>query len=81
MNLKINKIENHTEIFYADGFETAAIITPTHTGIDFTLDCNGKVVDMKLKVKQEDVQRYGSVPDYESTVWEFLRELLKGLGE
>jgi|GEM_PF-3633046 len=80
MELKIKKITNHQSLFYSEdnSFQPLTEL-PTHTEIEFTLSNKGKLAEITLSVPAEELRRYNSVPDYEATAWDYLRDILKGL--
>lgn len=80
MEIKIIKITNHQSLFYSDHDSfNPPIEMPTNTEIEFTLSNNGKRAEIKLNVSAEELTYYDSVPYYEATAWDYLREILKGL--
>lgn len=80
MELKIKKITNHQSLFYSEhnSFQPLTEL-PSHTEIEFALSNKGKQADITLSVPSEELKYYNSVPDYEATAWDYLREILKGL--
>ncbi|GIO83482.1 hypothetical protein J25TS5_04140 [Paenibacillus faecis] len=79
MELQINSITNHADKIYVGDMEVVQEM-PMYSVIDFSVSNNGKRADLKLKVLHDKLIKYNSVPDYEATAWEFLRDILKGLG-